>query len=221
VDRNKNIDTKIVLLKFSATSAVVLGTILFLIAFDDYKIVDENILSYSVTVLTVLTGLILIIKGIKNKFLKSYRALDVLNWLCLNFIVFPFFLFSAACTINGAFDQNDSEIFEVKLLETWRYNCYRCLTDSYLMKMASWRTGLDHIQLPITKAEYNELTGQSGLFNYDKIPIKDRYITVETKPVLFSEEWIVSAKINQPGQRLKNNNKQDPSSSGLPSYDGN
>jgi uncharacterized membrane protein len=213
VDENKSIDTKIVLLKIYAITAFVLGSFFLVYSIENYRIVDENIISLSVTVLTVFVGLILILKGIKSKFLKSHRAGDVTNWLVINFLAIPYFLFSAGYIINGALDQQDDETFDVKVIEAFKKYRYgnKGFGDrySYQAKIKNWRETPEFIQLRLNKDEYQELNRVK----------KGRYITVVTKPGLFNEEWIVESTINPVGKKIKtNNSEEDKSASGLSLY---
>ncbi len=214
VDKNKDIDTKIVLLKISAIAAFVIGSFFLVYSTENYRIVDENIISLSVTILTVIIGFILILKGIKSKFLKSYRAVDVTSWLVINFIATPYFLFSAGYIINGAFDQQDEETFDVKVEDAFKKYLYgnKGFGDkySYQAKIKHWRKTPEFIQLRLNKDEYRELSRIK----------KGRYITVVTKPGLFNEEWVVQSTINPVRKKSKaNTNEAEENANGLSLYE--
>lgn len=210
----KKIDIKIFLLKFLAITAFIIGLVLLAIGNNHFFIINETVISLSVVSCTIIVALILLFIGVKNKFLKTYRAYDILNWTVINLFVVPFCLFSVAYTINGAFDPHDSETFEVKIIDAkkeYRYGNKVLREGShYSATVKNWRSEPDYIELKIEKNEYKELLRVE----------RGRYITIVTKPGLFGEEWIVSVGINPVGKIVKeSDSKLEQNIGGLQSYD--
>jgi hypothetical protein len=227
MDEQAVIDRKIIILKSIFLPSVILGFIFLAVTEHYYPMVDEKLISYSIITITIVIGIFYIFKGYKNKFFNSYRAGVVLPWLLLNFYAVPFFIICTGYLINGAFDQRESETFEVKVSGVIRKVCgIHCSQvrlsldkkDSYFVRVEDWRGKLGTVKFPIEKEMFTALL--DGQENRYSSPVKGKHLTIITKPGLLGEEWVVSLSFNPMSNKTTiNDSHQEQMNGGLSVFD--